>query len=263
MRVGDHESLSTATPDKTIVTLRVGLAKPGYKVIVAAATLREKSEYFARLLTSNWDQSAEIPIAAPIELHDFQIFIDWLDGRQVRCFTHYMHGAREGPLTEVVFDAEDQWPLALDIKVDSRKSRYCHHLCQLWIRGVYFGEEFQEVVMERLRKITMSYPWVDERVISANEPDWTTAFVISPSTVRYIFGRESVTPLHEWAIQVTASSLDRDQLREFASHELPDRFMTNVYQTKLWLTDLAHKEELENLRRELGASCSPTTTDSE
>lgn len=224
-----------------------------------AATLREKSEYFDRLLTNNWNHSVEIQLTAHIELCDFEVFRDWLDGRQPRWFKHYMHEPGEGPLSEVVFDARDQWPSTLDFHVDSRKSRYCHHLCQLWVLGAYFGEEFQRVVMERLRKITMDeppFPSRAKRAVTVDEPDWTSAFVLSPETLRLVYDSTdedywSPGPLREWAADVVASRLNISQLFVLSENALPNGYLNAVYQKKFWLEAQAHRRELDKLRDEI------------
>jgi hypothetical protein len=162
-----------------------------------------------------------------------------------------MHGSREGAAEDV--ELADQWPAIPGVKVNAWKSRYCHHLCLLWLHGYRLGEEFQLEMMNRLTKITLNDPGRVKRVITTDEPDWTDTFVMAPSTLGLVYAslEEGHSPLYLWAAEVIASRLDTDQLHEFSQNELPDGFMSEVYQTKLWLTDLAHKYELQNLRREL------------
>lgn len=164
-----------------------------------------------------------------------------------------MQGSREGVAKDV--ELAYQWPAIPGVKLNARKSRYCHHLCLLWLHGYLLGEGSKSEVMNRLTNITLNGPGQVKRVITTDEPDWTDTFVMVPSTLGLIYASldEGHSPLYQWATEVIASRLGTDQLHVFPQNELPDGIMCDVYQTKLWLTDLAHKHELQNLRRELEA----------
>jgi len=243
--------------DTAILNLRIGSGNALFRL--DAGILREKSKFFAAILAADdWNESVVLWCHS-MKPPEFKIYKDWLYGRQPRWFEHYMHGSREDAAEEANW--EDQWPVIPGVQVNAWKSRYCYHLCLLWLHGKILGVEFQLEVMNRLTKITLIDPGKAKKVITTDEPDWTDTFVVAPSTLRLIYSSpvEGHSPLHLWAVEVIASRLDTEQLYEFSKNELLAGFMNDVYQTKLWLTDLTHKEELQNLRRELGASCSPRT----
>jgi hypothetical protein len=225
---------------------------------VDAGILREKCTYFRRILTDDWNESVEIPLES-ITPRQFKIVKDWLYGRQPRWFEHYMHDSRGGPPAEVEFNAEDQWPSSAQW-VHSWKSHYCRHLCRLWIHGSCFGEAFEQEVIKRLRKITLDDPAGAKRTTTTgDEPDWTSAFVLDPVTLHFVYDNtadeeEDYSPLRTWAIDVVASRLNMTQLHAFSKNDLPKGYLSTVYQTRYGIDAVArYKEfdELLSLRREL------------
>jgi hypothetical protein len=190
-----------------------------------------------------------------MEIGEFKIVKDWLYGRKPRWFEQY--GSREGPATEE--GSEDRWtvrPFDMPTYVDAWKSRYCHHLCRLWIHGSCFGPDFQQEVTKRLAKLTLSDPRKGKQSFTADEPDWTSKFVLARSTLRLMYDSPGIhcVPLNKWASRVVASRLDMRELYIFCLNDLPIDFISNLYQSKLRLEAETHYEEcgeLETLRREL------------
>lgn len=241
-------STSTIDWDSATVTFRVGPKKLPFRV--DAGVLREKSKYhFTRLLNDDWDESVEI-LLPRLEPSEFKIVKDWLYGRQPRWFEHYVSG--EGPKEED--DRDAQWtPNDFTPLVDTWKSRYCHHLCRLWVHGSCLGREFQDEVTKRLINITLSDPAAGKRVVTADEPDWTTAFVLDPQTLRLIYDStdKEFATLRDWASYMVASRLNSQQLDTFAKNDLPNGYISAMYQKKLRLQADMSYVKLENLRREL------------
>lgn len=228
---------------------------------VNAGQLRKKSDYFASVMRDYWHESTEI-LLPHIEPCGWEIYKDWLYDREPRWFKHYSSvelGPRDGPAAES--DAADEWPAVSGVKLDTRRSRYCHHLCRLMVYGSCLGENFQSRILRRLRKITLDSP-AGKTTVTAEEQeadklDWTTTFVLAPSTLRLIYDSTDddmidgeVSPLRSWAVDVTASRLDMRQLRRFLTKDLPNGYVSEVYQKKFLLETQAHCRELDKLREE-------------
>jgi len=133
------------------------------------------------------------------------------------------------------------------------------------VYGSCLGEDFQSRILRRLRKITLDSPAGKTTVTAeeqeANKLDWTGTFVMAPSTLRLIYDSTSedmidgeVSPLRSWAVDVTALRLDMRQLRRFFTNDLPNGYVSEVYQRKSQQEAKERSDlsaELEDLRAQV------------
>jgi hypothetical protein len=101
-------------------------------------------------------------------------------------------------------------------------------------------------------KLTSSDPQKGKRLYTADEPDWKTAFVLAPSTLRLIYdSADRGYALRDWASKVVPSRLGMHELYIFSKNELPDGYISHMYHASTQLAKNEYCSKLEDTEKKL------------